>query len=343
MDNLYFHSKEHLLLGMLTIVLMFLFSISMLGQQINMQNGYFEQCEGSFLDSGGGGASYQNNENFTLTICPDVEGDVVGVIFLSFDLDPTNTAAGANNNQDRLIVYDGNSVAANSMGTFTGNSLQGVFVSASPLNTSGCLTFRFISNDVGVGDWAGTITCETPCDRPTAAGSDDGPANRRICLGDVINFDGTASSAAAGFTITEYLWDFGDGNTATTPVTSHAWDEPGEYIVELYLIDDNDCASTNQISLQFFVETKPDWEPFYGNTQICLGQSVDFNVNPTDFEVTWIGAEPIQVVVVDDVLEDIVGACFDFPLLISGFSPGQSLPDVFSLISISITHGCLIY
>lgn len=306
------------------------------GQQINMQNGFFEQCGGSLLDSGGGPVSYSDNENFTLTICPSTPGDVVGVDFIVFNLNTTNTANPPQNNQDRLIAYDGDNTGAPSLGTFTGNSLQGVFVSASPFNITGCLTFRFISNNQGVGDFAGTITCETPCDRPTAVGTDNGPANRLICIGEVIAFDGSESYPGVGFNIANYTWDFGDGTTSNTAIASHAWSEPGEYIVELYLLDNNGCASTNRISLQLLVATLPDWEPFYGNTSICLGESVEWNVDPNEFEVTWTAGDPSQYTVVDDILADIVGACYEFPIEITGFTPGQTLTDINDLFSIDI-------
>jgi len=43
-------------------------------------------CAGdNFVDSGGVGGSYSNNENITTTISPDNSGDVVTVTFLSFD------------------------------------------------------------------------------------------------------------------------------------------------------------------------------------------------------------------------------------------------------------------
>jgi gliding motility-associated-like protein len=323
--------------------ILFLFTLNIFGfstlkaQQITMQNGYFEQCGGGFLDSGAGGASYTDNENFTLTICPDVPGDVVGVDFILFNLNTTDTDPSPNNNnQDRLIAYDGNSTAAPSLGTFTGNSLQGVFVSASPFNTTGCLTFRFISNNAGVGDWAGTITCETPCDRPTAVGSDNAPANRRICIGDVVTFNGSGSFPGAGFNIASYLWDFADGTTANTAIASHSWDEPGEYIVELYLLDNNGCASTNRISLQILVATLPDWDPFPESTSICLGESVSWAVDPNEFEVTWTAGDPSQYTPVDDILADVVGACYEFPLEIAGFAPGQTLTDINDLFSIDI-------
>jgi len=319
------------------LFIVFLLSFSMVqGQQITMQNGFFEQCEGELLDSGAEGASYQNNENYTLTICPDVPGDVVGVDFFLFDLSPTNTMPSPQNNQDRLIVFDGDNASAPSLGTFVGTELQDVFISASTLNVSGCLTFRFISNNSGVGNFAGTIICETPCDRPTAVGSDDGPANRKICVGDVVNFDGSESYPGAGFVITEYLWDFGDGTTADTPIASHSWDVPGEYIVELYLIDNNGCASTNRITLQLLVATLPDWNSFPTSTTICLGESVVWEVDPDEFEMTWIAENLGQYSVVDNHLNDIVGACFEFSLGMAGFAPGQTLTNIYDLFSIDI-------
>ena len=40
------------------------------GQDLLMQDGTFNQCNGVFFDSGGP-ASYSNNENYTITICSD--------------------------------------------------------------------------------------------------------------------------------------------------------------------------------------------------------------------------------------------------------------------------------
>lgn len=325
-----------LIQSFILIVALLLWGGVSFGQNITMQSGFFEQCSGSFLDSGAGGGSYQNNENFTLTICPDNPGDVVGVDFILFNLDQTNTANPPNNNQDRLIVYDGDSNTAPSLGNFSGTSAQGVFISASTQNTTGCLTFTFISNDAGVGDWAGQITCETPCDRPTAAGTSTLPASGRICLGEEITFDATTSFPAPGFNIVDYTWDFRDGTTANTAVATHSWDVPGEYIVKLFVVDDNGCASTNNVSFQVFVETLPSWDPFPGDSTICLGQTIDWSIDPTDFEVLWVGAEPEQFTVIDLFLPDDVGTCNEFPLQVEGFSPSQTLDNLSTLLAINI-------
>ena len=222
---------------------------SLLAQvDVIMSDGSYESCGGLFIDSGGqGGPGYSNGEYFVCTICPEIAGDVVSVDFVTFDLDES----GNQNSWDSMAIYDGDNVSAGTLGSYSGTGLQGLFVTATPLNTSGCLTFVFQSNGTGTGNFGGSITCETPCDRPVAEAIYDAPANKRICVGDVINFDGSASYAGAGFQIETWLWDFADGMTDTSgPIVSHSWDEPGEYIVELFLIDDNGCASTNRISLQ---------------------------------------------------------------------------------------------
>lgn len=306
------------------------------GAQTNVVigNGVFESCGGAFLDSGGqGGAGYSNNENFTCTICPDTPGDVITVDFITFDLDES----GPQNSWDSMTIYDGDNPGEGTLGTYNGTALQGLFVTATPLNTTGCLTFVFQSNGVGTGNFGGTITCETPCDRPVAEATYDAPANNRICVGDVINFDGTPSTAAPGFQIEEWLWDFGDGTTDDSgPIVSHSWDEPGEYIVELYLIDDNGCASTNRISLQVLVATYPSWDPFYGDTNLCLGQELCLEVEPDDYEVTWTGPEVAYENLTNTPLPDNVGECFESEIEVAGFAPGQTLTNINDLQSINI-------
>lgn len=302
--------------------------------QVVIANGVFETCGDAFLDSGGqGGPGYSNNEFFTCTICPDTPGDVITVDFITFELDQS----GPQNSWDSMAIYDGDNTSAGTLGSYTGDALQGLFVTATPLNTTGCLTFVFQSNGVGTGNFGGTITCETPCDRPVAEATYDAPANKRICVGDVINFDGSASAAAPGFQIEEWLWDFADGTTDTSgPIVSHSWDEPGEYIVELYLVDDNGCASTNRISLQVLVATYPSWEPFYGDTTLCLGQELCLDVEPDDYEVTWTGPEVNYENLTNTPLPDNVGECFESEIEVEGFAPGQTLDNINDLLAINI-------
>ena len=67
----------------------FIFSIQAFSQDllmdVNTDGQTFNQCMGTFLDSGGGSAGYSNNENFTITICPDIPGEAISINFTAFN------------------------------------------------------------------------------------------------------------------------------------------------------------------------------------------------------------------------------------------------------------------
>ena len=119
-------------------------------------------CGGNFVDSGGVGGNYANNENLTTTICPTNPGDLVTVTFTSFNIQ---------NGSDFLTVYDGNSATAPLLATLTGTTLPPAFTASS---ASGCLTFVFTSNaTTTAAGWASNVTCAPPpsCRKPTALAS----------------------------------------------------------------------------------------------------------------------------------------------------------------------------
>lgn len=302
---------------------------------VTMSNGTFQTCAGALFDSGGqGNPGYSNGEYFVTTICPETEGDVISIVFNTFNLDQS----GPQNSWDNMAIYDGNSTGEASLGVYTGNQLSGLTVSATPLNTSGCLTLVFTSNNQGTGSFGGSITCETPCDRPTAVATYDAPADKKICVGDVITFDGTGSYAADGFTISEWLWEFGDGTTFDGPgPIQHSWDTPGEYVVELYLVDNNGCSSTNLVSLQVLVSTFPSWDPFPSDFSICLGEEVSLEAFPDDYEVTWAGPDISYSNPNTLTLPDDVGVPQESEIFVTGFAPGQTLNNVNDLMSIDIS------
>ncbi|NQX91205.1 MAG: hypothetical protein HRT74_03565, partial [Flavobacteriales bacterium] len=321
-------------------IAMFFSSLKTIGQEdVTMSNGNFTTCSGFFLDSGLGGADYGNDEYFVFTICPAIEGDVINVDFSIFDLDQT----GPENTWDYLAIYDGDNTQANSLGFYTGNQLQGFVVQATPQNPSGCLTFVWDTNSNGTGNVAGFVSCETPCDRPTAIATYDAPDNHKICVGDVINFDGSGSFAAPGFNIDSFTWDFGDGTTDTENLlTSHSWDEPGLYLTELFLLDDNGCSSSNLVSLEVLVATEPTWEPFPGDATLCVGEALTMEAFPDDYELTWTGAEANYSNPNVVVLEDELGVPNQSEINIAGFEPGQTLVNPNDLdIGILMNHSFL--
>ncbi|MFC1486237.1 PKD domain-containing protein [Thermoproteota archaeon] len=66
-----------------------------------------------------------------------------------------------------------------------------------------------------------------------------------VIQNEMIHFDASESYDSDG-TIVSYLWEFGDGNTATGVTTDHAYNEEGEYIVIL-TVKDNDGDSSIEV------------------------------------------------------------------------------------------------
>mgnify|MGYP001283875623 CR=1 FL=1 len=300
------------------------------GQGYPIFNGTSNTCAGAFLDSGGEGAGgYSNNEDYTYTICPDAPGGAISLNFITFNLSTAGAAP-----IDAMRIYDGNTTAAPLLGTWTGSSLQGQVVSASAANSTGCLTVVFLSNNTGTGVFAATITCYQPCERPTAVAGNGPVSPLKICPGDAVSFNGSGSHAAPGFSIASRSWDFGDGTIlANAPANvSHTYALPGAYTAQLYLLDDNGCASTNRVDLQTLVGTAPNFTGTTGASG-CSGETLCLNgvVNAT----TW--TETPQPDLGGGVfLPDNVGDCFSTTLTFSQFAPGQTLTSANQLLDICV-------
>ncbi|HEY0978552.1 MAG TPA: PKD domain-containing protein, partial [Flavobacteriales bacterium] len=228
-------------------------------------------CTGALLDSGGEGASgYGNNEDFTTTICSDAAGQSISLNWITFNLSTTGPDP-----VDQLSIYDGPDANAPLIGTYVGTNSPGI-VSASFANTSGCLTLHFTSNGAGTGVFAATILCYVPCEPPTAVAVMGEAAPALICQGETVQFDASASYAAQGHTIVDWNWNFDDGSQDNTSgaTVGHAFTEPGEYVVQLTLTDDNGCENTNLIDLPVRVSTTPVFD-LGPDQQICTGEEVD--------------------------------------------------------------------
>ncbi|MBK8709357.1 MAG: gliding motility-associated C-terminal domain-containing protein [Flavobacteriales bacterium] len=301
------------------------------GQAFPIFNGTVNTCVGAFLDSGGEGAvGYGNNENYTYTICPDNPTDAISLQFLTFNLSAAGAAPG-----DRMFIYDGNSTAAPTLGNYAGTALQGVTVSASPLNSSGCLTIVFESNNTGTGVFAASISCYTPCARPTAIASMSEAAPAMVCIGEAVTFNSTGSIAAPGFAIASRQWEWGDGTfqNGAPAVASHAYSAPGAYTAQLYLVDNNGCASTNRVDLEVLVGTEPDFIGTGGDVLGCVGETLclDAVVNATTFNELPTGDLGNGVFLPDDV-----GSCFNAELTFTQFAAGQTLNSINDLLSICV-------
>ncbi|MDX9751850.1 MAG: PKD domain-containing protein, partial [Flavobacteriales bacterium] len=315
-------------LPILVPVLALALPLSTMGQAFNITQGSGTSCSGLIEDSGGPAAEYGDNESYTFTICPDQPGNVIYLNWVIFELSTQGP------NPDNLAIYDGDNTSATFMGSYTGNQLQGLIVSGTVFNTSGCLTLVFTSNGSGTGNFAAGFQCTVPCANPTAVASMDGPVPNLICQGATVSFDGTASTAQDGYTITEYLWDFDDGTTDNSgPVVSHTFAEPGEYVVQLFVTDDNGCSNLNLVDLQILVSTTPTYNITVDEEQYCSGAvvTVTGQYQPT----TWTGIPDANFG--DGVyLPDNVGIPFTSTMTFTQFDPGQTVTSTDDIITVCV-------
>ncbi|MBL0102100.1 MAG: hypothetical protein IPP49_20385 [Saprospiraceae bacterium] len=140
-------------------------------------------CGQTFYDSGGSGASYSDQESNIWTICPTTSCYNVKATFSSLNIEA---------NWDALYVFNGPSITSpmlasnNSItlagfpaGGYYGTSVPGPFAST---HATGCLTFRFLSDEATTGSgWAAAITCVLKNPLVTNT-NDDGPGSLREAI-----------------------------------------------------------------------------------------------------------------------------------------------------------------
>lgn len=285
----------------------------------SMADGDIVTCGGAIVDGGGeGGAGYSNNDSYTATICPDQPGEAISLNTVIFDL----SSAGLDP-LDVLNIYDGPTTSDPLIGSFYGGDYPGV-ITASFANPTGCLTLEFNANEIGTGAFAFALSCFVPCEPPTAVAAMSEASPALICQGEEVQFDASASFAAAGYNVIQYTWSFGDGSIDSTsgPVISHVFpDPPGEHIVQLMIEDDNGCVNTNSVELQVLVSTTPLITGM-DNETMCVGESMSFNADAE--AVTWTGQPNVDFG--DGILlPDQLGVVFSSQISMNQFAPGQTM------------------
>jgi len=310
---------------------LFTAALPALGQTFSITGGSGAGCQGILYDSGGQGAfGYQNGEDYTFTLCPDIPGNVIYLTFFNFNLNTSGPGG-----TDYLTIHDGDNTGEITLGTYSGTGLQNTIVSGTVFNTSGCLTLVFHSNGVGTGVWAAGFQCTTPCEHPTSAAVMSEAAPALVCVGEPVSFNGSASFPVGGFTIDQYIWNFDDGTVDSTsgPIVAHAFPNDGEYVVQLTIIDDNDCESLNLVDLHVQVSTTPDFSQTSPDVEVCFGETVHL----------FGHGEPVMWTALPDAnfgggifLPDDVGQPFTSELLFEQFDPGQLVTSTTNIPSICV-------
>ena len=248
----------------LLIAVAFITVFATQAQDINMQNGTFNQCSGVFYDSGGPAANYANGENFVMTICPDGPDQFVQLLFTLFStqliLDPNDDPANPVLPPifDILTIYDGDDTTAAVIGIFAGGGAANNpgTISASSTSATGCLTIEFISDgSANTLGWAANISCLQSCQTITPSIDSTIPAANagivQIPLGTDVAFEGSATfdQDAAGAV---YTWNFGDASGDTGQSVNNTYNNLGLFTVTLTVTDPNPtgCSETTTIQVE---------------------------------------------------------------------------------------------
>jgi gliding motility-associated-like protein len=307
-------------------------------------------CEGFFLDSGGGTNNYGPNQNFTTIICPDLTtGTHVQLVFSGTQLGPG----------DELCFFDGQNTGAPSLGCaadFGGNSA--FIIQATAVNASGCLTVTFTSDAAGQGaGWSADINCIPACQTimavldktdPLVVPADTGWID--ICPGDRVFFWGKGQYPQNGSVYnhsdltSDFEWDFGDGVNTLGPNVSHVFEEPGGYVVQMKITDQFGCTNNNFISQRIRVAPRPNFELGDWTPQICAGDTVRLNAVVDSMDnlhtVSVMGAEAgFQTAGIRSdslALPDGNGSSYETTISFTGFQPGQLLTNINDLLGIFV-------
>lgn len=101
-----------------------------------------------------------------------------------------------------------------------------------------------------------------------------------VCLNTPVQFTNNSQLA------TDYLWDFGDGDTSTAFEPTHTYTSPGTYLVTLIASHPTSCNLADSISLNINVE---QLSISTNDTSLCVANSLNIGVtvNGSAFGVTY--------------------------------------------------------
>ncbi|HVX51432.1 MAG TPA: PKD domain-containing protein [Chitinophagaceae bacterium] len=104
------------------------------------------------------------------------------------------------------------------------------------------------------------------------------------CVNQDITFTPSISS---GDSVTTYLWDFGDGGTASSQSPVHKYTTPGTYTVKLKVTTASGCTSTKQFNNLVQVGNKPVVKFSASPQEVCGSSPVHFTDESTGNITTW--------------------------------------------------------
>ena len=302
-------------LSILTVLLVF--TVQVKAQEISIAGvNNYTACEGALVDSGLSQADYGANENHTITWCPEAPETVLNFYWVVFDLDVAST----------ITLFDGDDNTAPLIGSYSGDELQGQDIFSGVDNVTGCITVEFTSGTSSSGNFGAYASCGYPCDRPFAIVNPTELQPHYACLNEPVYLEATSSTVAEGQEIVSWVWDLGDGTTDDTsgPIVSHSYTQPGLYVMNLSLTDDNDCDNNNVLDYQILVSTNPDFTGTSSDLTMCVGDEVDIT---GVVEGVLYTAEPSVDFGGGLFIPDAQTQCFSSQLTFTSFYPGAVVND----------------
>ena len=137
-----------------------------------------------------------------------------------------------------------------------GDGSAGAGVSVNHVYTAGTymVTLTVMDNAGATATTTQLITV-APANQPQPPVANPGGAYTGT-VGTPVQFNGSGSSDPDG-TVTGYLWNFGDGTTATTVSPTHAYVAAGTYTVQLTVTDNSGMTGAAQTTATIIVQTPP--------------------------------------------------------------------------------------
>ncbi|MGJ8685245.1 MAG: gliding motility-associated C-terminal domain-containing protein [Nonlabens sp.] len=314
---------------LLTLSLLFTATI-VTAQEFAMTDGSFVTCSGDFTDSGGLAGDYMNGENSTITFCSPFATDDMSVNFTLW-----NVGTG-----DILLAYDGDTATGSPIGVFN-SAITPALVTATAANTSGCLTFRFISNATSTGPgWQATLACIDNCqtisNAVTTVPAPDNDGILRVCQNESISFSGTTTYSVDGTGATsEWVFSEDPMNPVAGTTATRSFMNPGIYRVDYITTDPTGCRDRVLEDVIIFVSTTPDFTgTLPADTSICFGESTTITGVAETVEFVADVAPPItgQTFLPDDNGTTFYETCVD----VQGFAPGTTFQNASDLVSVFI-------
>lgn len=123
-------------------------------EKVIIQNGDVTNCDALFYDTGAENNNYLNDEDYTITLYPEVQGMRVALNFLHFDIENHFYCE-----NDYIEIYDGVDNSSPIIGKWCGTNSPGLVYAT---NDEGALTVYFHSNStVTKPGWKAEIICDS--------------------------------------------------------------------------------------------------------------------------------------------------------------------------------------